>query len=422
VTSRRVRVPVWALLNLPFGVTSGFVSVMLGFILKKQGMGEAVIATLVASNLLPHTWKVIWAPIADSTLTRKKWYVLGNVASCATILALAFVPITTGNISLIKWMVFVNAVAITFVGMSVEGLMAHATPPEERGRAAGWFQMGNLGGAGLGGGFGLWLAGEVNSQVSLIVIACRLALCTIGLLFVPEAEKVPEDPEAAAEAKPHWFARIIEVFKELFRMLLTRRGAVAIALVFLPIGSAAAQGIFSGQIATDWRASGSLVALTSGVLAGLISAVGCLVGGFMSDRLGRRNAYMLSGLICAAAAIGFALAPKAPVTFAIFSLAYQFAGGIAYGAFTGFVLEVIGKGAAATKYNALASLSNIPITYMTKVDGWVSTNHGPVKMLFADAASEIAGIVIFLLIVAIIRPDKERLPDEPTLPEAKVVS
>ena len=73
MSTRRVPAPLWGILNLPFGATSGFVSVMLGFILKKQGMSDAVIASLVAVNLLPHTWKVLWAPIADSTLTRKRY-------------------------------------------------------------------------------------------------------------------------------------------------------------------------------------------------------------------------------------------------------------------------------------------------------------------------------------------------------------
>ncbi len=421
---RRVPAPLWALLNLPFGATSGFVSVMLGFILKQQGQSDSVIASVVALNLLPHTWKVLWAPIADSTMTRKRWYVIANVVSCVTILGLAFVPITTGNLSVIEVMVFVNSVAITLVGMSVEGLMAHATPPELRGRTGGWFQVGNLGGAGLGGGLGLMLAEEVSTKFAFCVIAAVLFSCTFVLRLVPEAPKVKEDPTAAAKAESHWWARMVEVFKEVFAMLRTRRGLVAIALVFLPIGSAAAAGIFSGRVATDWGASAKLVASTSGWMAGIIAAVGCLVGGVLSDKIGRRVSYMLSGFILAVIAVGMTFAPKGPLTFAIFTLAYQFGGGIAYGTFTGFVLEVIGKGAAATKYNALASLSNIPILYMTKVLGSVSTDHGPVRMLHADAASEILGILVFLVVVAIIRPDKERLPDapaEPVLPVAKVV-
>jgi hypothetical protein len=138
-------------------------------------------------------------------------------------------------------------------------------------------------------------------------------------------------------------------------------------------------------------------------------------------------AYMLSGAILAAIAVAMALSPQTPITYIVFTLAYQFGGGIAYGTFTGFVLEVIGKGAAATKYNALASLSNIPILYMTKVDGYVSTEHGPVNMLYTDAGSNVIGILVFLLVVAVLRPDREKLPDEPAeaqpveLPEARIV-
>jgi MFS transporter, PAT family, beta-lactamase induction signal transducer AmpG len=429
---RRVRPWIWAILNLPFGATSGFVSVMLGFILKQQGMGDDVIAGLVALNLLPHTWKVIWAPIADSTLTRKRWYIVANLISTATILWLAFVPITRGNLGLIEILVFTNSTAITLVGMAVEGLMAHATPPEERGRAAGWFQVGNVGGAGVGGGLGLLIAEKASSQLAFIVIAAVLFACMFALYAVPEAPRVAVAAVARVERAGRGFVRallmllgrLIEVFREVWQMLSTRRGITAIALVFLPIGSAAAQGIFSGQLATDWGADAELVATTSGFAAGIAATVGCLLGGFLSDKAGRRNAYMLGGVLLALVAAGMAVAPQNPTTYAIFTLAYQFAGGVAFGTFTGFVLDVIGKGAAATKYNALASLSNIPIAYMTKVDGWASTEHGPVAMLFTDAGSEIAGIAIFLLVVLIVRPGKERLPAEPEpapLPEAKVV-
>ncbi len=426
---------IWAILNLPFGATSGFVAVMLAFILKEQGMDDGVIAAIVAVNLLPHTFKVLWAPIADSTLTRKRWYVLANLVSCGTILGLAFVPITKGNLGLIKTLVFANSVAITLVGMAVEGLMAHATPPEERGRAGGWFQVGNVGGAGLGGGLGLYLAEGISTQFAFIVIAIVLFLCMTGLFFVPEAPRVSVAAVGQnADAYRGWLGRlvrvlllllgrIVEVFRELWQMLSTRRGVTAIILVFLPIGSAAAQGLFSGQTATDWGASANLVATMSGAAAGVAATFGCLLGGFLSDRMGRRRAYLFGGFALALVAAGMAITPKNPTTYSIFTLAYQFAGGIAFGTFTGFVLDVIGTGAAATKYNALASLSNFPIWYMTQLDGWASTEHGPVAMLLADAGSEIAAIAIFLVVLVIVRPDKERLPQgaEPELPKATAI-
>ena len=112
-------------------------------------------------------------------------------------------------------------------------------------------------------------------------------------------------------------------------------------------------------------------------------------------------------MILAAIAVLMAISPKEPSTYAVYTLAYQFGGGIAYGTFTGFVLDVIGTGAAATKYNALASLSNIPIWYMTLVDGWASDHHGQVNMLYVDGASEIAGILLLLLLIVVVRPGRD---------------
>jgi MFS family permease len=401
-------------LNLPFGATSGFVSGMLGFLLKEKGAGDDVLATLGALSLFPNTWKFVWAPIADSTLTRKRWYILANIASCAILGVLAFVPIDLQHLDLIEGLVLVNSFAITFLGMSVEGLMAHATPPEERGRAAGWFQAGNLGGGGLGGFVGLLLAQYVSTLVGFITLAAVLFACTFALRFVPEAPRLLDAIAAKASAVRRFgnaiqiFLRsLVTVIRDVIAMVGNRRGIVAVTLVFLPIGSAALGYLFSGALSTQSHAGAGVVATTTGLAGGVVSAAGCLVGGVFSDRAGRRRAYLLSGVIMAVVAVAWALVPKNEMSFIVMVLLSQFGGGIAYGTFTGFVLEMIGSGAAATKYNIFASLSNVPILYMTKLNGWASDTHGLNALLLTDAASEIAGILLFLVVLAIVRPGKE---------------
>ena len=69
---------VWMLLNLPFGATAGFVGVTIAYLARQQGLGDAAIAALVAINTLPHTFKFFWAPIPDTTLTRRRWYLIAN--------------------------------------------------------------------------------------------------------------------------------------------------------------------------------------------------------------------------------------------------------------------------------------------------------------------------------------------------------
>jgi hypothetical protein len=69
--------------------------------------------------------------------------------------------------------------------------------------------------------------------------------------------------------------------------------------------------------------------------------------------------------------------------------------GLTYAGFSAFVLEAMGKGAAATKHNVFGSLSNTPIRYMTRIDGWAHTRHGPAGMLCAEALLGMIGLVAF---------------------------
>jgi MFS family permease len=111
-------------------------------------------AGLAAVSLLPQTWKFFWAPVADLTLTRKWWYVISAVMCAAGIVAMSAIPLEKGRLPALDVAIFLASLASTFLGMAVEGLVAHATPPEQRGRVGGWMQAGNLGGSGLGGGAG----------------------------------------------------------------------------------------------------------------------------------------------------------------------------------------------------------------------------------------------------------------------------
>lgn len=390
------------LLFLPFGATSGFVSVTIGYLAKQQGLGDAAIAGLVAINLAPHTFKFFWAPLPDTLLTRRRWYLISNVVSSITLVAVGFVPVTAGTVGLLRTLIFTNALAITFLGMATEGLMANVVSAEERGTASGWLQAGNLGGSGVGGGLALFLAQRLGAPAAFTILAIALLGCSLGLIGIEEPLRRAGVPLVAS---------VREVILDLWDTIVrSRTGLLAMILCFLPIGCAAATGLFAAM-AGRWNTSGDAVALYTGVLAGVVSAAGCLAGGWLSDQMDRKLAYAVTGAFLAIVAIAMALGPHNQAGYAIFSLTYQFGSGLAYGAFTGFVLEAIGRGAVATKYNALASLSNIPIWYMTEIDGWASEKWNPDVMLFIDAASEVAGVAVFLTVAwLLLRGVRQREP------------
>ena len=179
----------YTVLIVPFGVSSGFVSVALAFLATRNGLTVEQGALLVAAHLFPNVWKFFWAPIADKTLTRKRWYVLSVLAVGASLFAMAVVPLGPKTLDLMTVLVIVSSFSATFIGFSVESIMAHVTPPADRGTVSGWFQAGNLGGNGIGGGLGLYLLNNVPSPwMAGAIIAALLMACMMALPFVPEVK------------------------------------------------------------------------------------------------------------------------------------------------------------------------------------------------------------------------------------------
>jgi PAT family beta-lactamase induction signal transducer AmpG len=152
-------------------------------------------------------------------------------------------------------------------------------------------------------------------------------------------------------------------------------------------------------VAPDWHADADTVALVGGVLNGIISAAGCVVGGWVADRIGIWWAYFGSGVSIAIVAIVMAIASRTPGVFSSGVLVYAFTCGLAYAAFSAIVLVAIGRGAASTKYAALSSLGNLPVVYMTALDGWVHDKYGTSWMLHFDALSGIVCIVVAMFVL-----------------------
>jgi PAT family beta-lactamase induction signal transducer AmpG len=379
-------------LIVPFGALSGYLSVAVAYLLTQRGISVEQVASLVALGFVPHTWKFAWSPAVDTLLSRKAWYAIGSLLTAIGIFALGLVPVNAANLPLLSTIVLASNFGCTFLGMATESLMAYATPEEEHGRAGGWFQAGNLGGGGIGGGAGLWLAERLHDAwMPGAIVAGVCALCMLGLL------RLDEPP--ALEARRSVRESVSFVAKDLWGVASRRGGFLALVLCFLPIGAGAASGLWSA-VAGDWHASADTVALVTGVGCGLISAAGCLAGGWLCDRMNRKAAYALYGVLQAACALGMALAPRSEVTYVVFTSVYAFISGLTYAGFSAFVLEAMGKGAAATKYNVFASLSNTPIWYMTLVDGWAHGRWGSGGMLETEAAFCLFGLVLFIGVVA----------------------
>jgi MFS family permease len=292
--------------------------------------------------------------------------------------------------------VFVNSVAVSFLAMAAENLMAHATQLDQKGRAGGWYQAGNLGGAGIGGGAALWIA-QHSSIVWLpgAAMAALFLACCAALLFVEEPEQ--------SHRRLNYFETLRDVAIDVWQTAKSRVGFLALLICFLPIGSGAAANLWAA-VAGDWRAGADTVALVNGVLGGVTSAIASVIGGYICDRMDRKFAYALFGVFLAAVALVMAAAARTETMFIVFTLSYAFVQGLNYASFSAVVLEAIGRGAAATKYNLYASLSNMPIAYMTIIDGWGYGRWHANGLLAADALTALVAVGFFAAVALATRP------------------
>ena len=124
------------LLILPYGIMGGYITVTIAFLLTKAGIPLVQVAPLVAMTLLPKILKFLWAPLVDTTLTLKKWYVLSNIMTAIGILITGILPFKAGYLALFSIIIFWGSFANTFLAMATASLIAYDTPDNFKGRAS----------------------------------------------------------------------------------------------------------------------------------------------------------------------------------------------------------------------------------------------------------------------------------------------
>lgn len=386
---------IFAPLFAPFGISSGYVTVTLAFLLREAGLPVALIATIIALSVWPQTVKMLWAPFVDTIGNPKVWYGIGAGSVGLSILLMSVLPKTEDQVPIFIALIVGSSVTSTFVSMATEIFMANQVPPELRGRASGWSQAGNLGGGGIGGGVGLLLAENLAEPwISGAVLAAVCFACWGATLFLPRLETVKTEGL-------DYVASLREVILNVWEVVRSRIGYLALIIMLLPIGSG---GVPWSAIAGEWGAGGNLVAFVNGISGGVASIIGALAAGFVCDRMDLKKAYSMFGLLVGLVSVTLIFLPRTPMVFVGGVLAYQAMVGMAYTGYAAIVLEAIGKKSPATNWNLLAALSNIPIALMSTVDGHVHDAYGTDMMLLGELVFPAAALVLFWSFVYLTRP------------------
>ncbi len=406
----RRRTPVWlfALLQIPYGVSGAFTAATIGRILKLAHVDSATIESTIAASVLVAGIQFLWAPTVDVRLRRRSWYLIMAWTGAALLGAAMMMPLPS-RVGAFIALTLAAQVAICLTSACLGGLIVTTVPDEQRGRASGFFNFGNIGVGTLAGGVSLQLLEAHSLPVVGIAVAALTALPSLLVLFVDE----PAPPRRTARELFGTMAR------EVWATLRQRRGWSGVLLCLSPVGTAAAGQLFT-SFADAYGVSDRWVTLTNGYLGGAIQGGACLVGGLLCDRVNRRVAYLAAGVATAICATAMALGPMTQTTYVVGALVYMLVTGFCYAAFTAFVLEVVGPAGAtaSTQYTLFSSAGNFAISYVIKCEGWgrqawqahASAATGPRGILFADAALNLVGVAVFVGVLSVLRRERSAIP------------
>src|SRR5580658_1786070 len=185
----------WAVLTLPFGLTVGFATVVMPFVLRERGLDMTTIATVSLVVQLPHVLKLFWSPALDAGAPRRSWY-FGSVAMAALCLPLAALVPPSGEVRVgsmgvsLVWVyasvLFVAQAAVATSGSAVLALMALTVPDARRGAASGWQATGNLVGAATGGALIVWMLTHTSRATTAIALGAMCALAALPAMGLDE--------------------------------------------------------------------------------------------------------------------------------------------------------------------------------------------------------------------------------------------
>jgi len=351
---------VFALLIIPMAVlANGVIGGGLSYLFGKQGVGMARGASILSLLSIPQTIYFLWSPITDFWIKRRTWLML-SATTGAIGLALVFqIPNLASPTAVL--VLFLSACFAQLVVAACGGIMGSLRSDAVRRRASSYYQAGSLAFGAAGIFVVATLAERMNQGHLGWILAGMIALPSLAALAAPKQDALQ------AEAPGMVLSRIGREFRGTF---LRWRALPYIAVVMFPMGSGAAIGLLPG-LAVDYHVSGQQVAWMNGLAGSALTALGALAANLIPVRVRASVGYVLVCMVNEAMLVVLWLGPLRPSTYFIGTTLYLFTIGTCYAMFTAVVLEFLGNSgkSGSTRYSIINSLGNVPVAYMTAVDG-----------------------------------------------------
>ena len=422
LATRRGRLAAFFSLYVTEGIPLGFAATAVATQLRRQGVGPAEIGAFVASFYLPWAFKWAFGPFVDVFRSqrfghRRAWILGTQVMMALTLLSLVAVPLPQG-LGLFTIVLLVHNTFGAIQDVAIDSLACNTLDDNERGLANGLMFAGASVGQAIGGSGVLFLIGVTGFQSTFVLVAAAI-LAVTGFVVLPMKEAVAQSiaDSAAAGAWRSASAEMKSFAVQSFRSFIGTRGAFSgVFFAILPAGAMSLGLSLQSNLAVELGMNDDAVA-TLGLWSMIISAACMVLGGMLSDRLGRRRTLFvyLAGMSLPVLYLMWVLQqhgyvmPRAPggpplpelvTALWIASLAYSVFQGLMYGTRSAIIMDITNPKVAATQFTAYMALMNLAIAISAGWQGVAAEAWGYPVTLLVDA---ITGLACLLLLPALKR-------------------
>jgi PAT family beta-lactamase induction signal transducer AmpG len=419
LASKNGRLTAFFLLYVTEGIPLGFAATAVATRLRRLDVGPAEIGAFIASFYLPWAFKWAFGPLVDvfssDRFGRRRSWILGTqVLMALTLLSTVMLdlPQQLGLFTII--LLFHN----TFGAMqdvAIDALACSTLQDDERGLANGMMFAGAMIGSMLGGSGVLFLSGVTGFQPTFFfVTACILAVT----LFVVWPMKEAPGPARAAVvgSRLAQAGREMRVFAvDSFRSFLGSPGAFGgLLFALLPAGAMCLGLALQSNLAVELGMDDDQVAAL-GVWSSILNAGFCVLGGYLSDRFGRRRTLFIYLALMSVPVfylmnelsrfgwimpVSVTAENRPPVPAALLTalwiatLAYSVFQGLMYGTRSAIMMDVTNPAVAATQFTAYMALMNLAISYSATWQGIAIEAWGYPNTMMVDGILGLACLLV----------------------------
>ena len=409
LATRKGRLTAFFLLYVTEGIPLGFTATAIAAQMRRQGLGPAAIGAFVASLYLPWAFKWAVGPIVDTFSSqrfgrRRLWIFMMQLGMIGTLLAAMNVDFV-GQIGLFTAIIFVHNAFAATQDVAIDALAVAVLPEEERGAANGFMFAGASIGQAVGGAGVLFLIAVMPFQ-STYVFVCLTIFAVTAFVVLPLRENTVVKASEVGQGARDVGKELALFVRDSWRAFTGSRGAlVGVISALLPAGAYALSLSLQSNLAVELGLDDNQVAQIN-LYSTVIFAPACILGGWLSDRFGRRSTLALFIFLTIVPTLWLAWTmwqagwimpvdvkqPNRPqpstvllVTFWTATIVYNVFQGLYYGIRSALFMDVTTPAVAATQFTAYMALSNLCTAYTAYWQGFAVARWGYPTTLVIDS-------------------------------------